>query len=123
MLGETWVDHWGRHKSEATRGVFDAAAKNNPILRGVERFHAGNVGGVVGIDLAGLRVERKEHRAFEAMPLREDFAEHRQALLGAIFFVAGQKDDVLAFARSGFAVIHDAVTGIDPAVKNETHHD
>src|SRR5262245_50887255 len=35
MLGETWVDHWGRHKSEATRGVIEAAAKNHPILRGV----------------------------------------------------------------------------------------
>ena len=36
VLGETWVDHWGGHKSEATRGVIDAAAKDHPILRGVE---------------------------------------------------------------------------------------
>ena len=35
VLGETWVDHWGRHKSEATRGVIDAGAKDNPLLRGV----------------------------------------------------------------------------------------
>jgi hypothetical protein len=35
VLGETWVDHWGRHKSEATRGVIDAGAKGNPLLRGV----------------------------------------------------------------------------------------
>ncbi len=35
VLGETWVTHWGRHKFEATRGVIEAAAKNDPILRGV----------------------------------------------------------------------------------------
>jgi hypothetical protein len=36
VLGETWVDHWGRHKSEATHGVIEPAAKRDPILRGVE---------------------------------------------------------------------------------------
>lgn len=36
VLGETWVSHWGRHKSEATRGVIDSAAKDLPIMRGVE---------------------------------------------------------------------------------------
>ncbi len=35
VLGETWVSHWGKHKSEATRGVIEAAAKGDPILRGV----------------------------------------------------------------------------------------
>jgi hypothetical protein len=35
VLGETWVTHWGRHKSEATRGVIEPSAKNDPILRGV----------------------------------------------------------------------------------------
>ena len=34
-LGETWVTHWGKHKVEATRGVIEAAAKNDPLLRGV----------------------------------------------------------------------------------------
>ena len=36
VLGETWVDHWGKHKSEATRGVIEESAKNEPVLRGVE---------------------------------------------------------------------------------------
>ena len=40
MLGETWVDHWGRHKSEATRGIIEAAAKKHPILRGVTDIFA-----------------------------------------------------------------------------------
>lgn len=35
VLGETWVTHWGKHKVEATRGVIEPAAKNDPILRGV----------------------------------------------------------------------------------------
>lgn len=35
VLGETWVSHWGRHKFEATRGVIEPAAKDNPLLRGV----------------------------------------------------------------------------------------
>lgn len=35
VLGETWVSHWGAHKSQATRGVFEEANKSDPILRGV----------------------------------------------------------------------------------------
>ncbi len=35
VLGETWVTHWGVHKKEATRGIIEASAKNEAILRGV----------------------------------------------------------------------------------------
>ena len=35
VLGETWVSHWGRHKSEATKGIIDAANASHPVLRGV----------------------------------------------------------------------------------------
>jgi hypothetical protein len=35
VLGEEWVSHWGRHKQEATRGMIEPAAKDEPILRGV----------------------------------------------------------------------------------------
>jgi len=35
VLGETWVAHHGGHKSEATRGVIEAASKDDSILRGV----------------------------------------------------------------------------------------
>ncbi len=35
VYGEGWVSHWGRHKSEATRGVIEAAAKDDVLLRGV----------------------------------------------------------------------------------------
>ena len=36
VIGEGWVSHWGKHKAEAARGVVEAAAKEDPILRGVE---------------------------------------------------------------------------------------
>ena len=35
VLGEKWVSHWGRHKREATLGVFEPSAENEPILSGV----------------------------------------------------------------------------------------
>ncbi len=35
VLGETWVTHWGKHKSEATRGVIESANASDPLLRGV----------------------------------------------------------------------------------------
>jgi hypothetical protein len=35
VFGETWVSHWGKHKSEATLGIIEESAKGNPILRGV----------------------------------------------------------------------------------------
>ena len=35
VLGETWVSHWGNHKKEATRGIIEPSAKNDPILKGI----------------------------------------------------------------------------------------
>ena len=35
VYGEGWVSHWGRHKSEATRGVIEGGAKDDALLRGV----------------------------------------------------------------------------------------
>ena len=35
VLGEEWVSHWGSHKKEATKGVIEPSAKDDPILRGV----------------------------------------------------------------------------------------
>ena len=35
VLGEKWVNHWGKHKSEATRGVLEETAKGDPLLNGV----------------------------------------------------------------------------------------
>jgi hypothetical protein len=35
VLGETWIDHWGGHGSQSTRGVVRADRKSHPIVKGV----------------------------------------------------------------------------------------
>lgn len=35
VLGEGWVSHWGKHKSEATRATAEASAKSNALLKSV----------------------------------------------------------------------------------------
>jgi len=35
VLGETWVAHHGAHKKEATRGIIETSARDDPLLRGV----------------------------------------------------------------------------------------
>jgi hypothetical protein len=35
VLGEKWVNHWGKHKSEATRGVVEPGAEGSSLLHGV----------------------------------------------------------------------------------------
>ncbi len=35
VLGEQWIAHWGRHKSEATRAVVEPGAASDPLFRGV----------------------------------------------------------------------------------------
>src|SRR5579883_896067 len=36
ILGETWVNHWGNHGKESTRGLLVKEEKDNPILRGIQ---------------------------------------------------------------------------------------
>ncbi len=40
VLGEQWVNHWGKHKLEATRGIIEPAAAKDPVLRGVSDIFA-----------------------------------------------------------------------------------
>ena len=35
ILGETWIDHHGKHKVQSTRAVFTSGAGGDPILRGI----------------------------------------------------------------------------------------
>ena len=35
VFGENWVSHWGKHKSEATRGIIEPGAEGSPLLHGV----------------------------------------------------------------------------------------
>ena len=36
VLGETWVNHHGAHKSESTRALFAPGAKGSPLLNGIK---------------------------------------------------------------------------------------
>jgi Trehalose utilisation len=36
VLGETWINHWGGHKSQSTRGIIAKGQERNPILRGIK---------------------------------------------------------------------------------------
>jgi type 1 glutamine amidotransferase len=36
VLGETWVNHHGKHGSESTRGIFAKGQEDHPILRGIK---------------------------------------------------------------------------------------
>jgi type 1 glutamine amidotransferase len=35
VLGETWINHYGAHQKQSTRGVIPAGMETHPILRGV----------------------------------------------------------------------------------------
>lgn len=35
ILGETWINHYGQHGKQSTRGLIAPGAKDNPIVRGI----------------------------------------------------------------------------------------
>jgi hypothetical protein len=36
VLGETWINHYGKHGKQSTRGILAQGAKGHPIVRGIE---------------------------------------------------------------------------------------
>ncbi|UCG46265.1 MAG: ThuA domain-containing protein [Phycisphaerales bacterium] len=36
VLGETWINHYGAHQRESTRGVVAEGMKNHPIVKGID---------------------------------------------------------------------------------------
>ncbi len=36
VLGETWINHHGKHGSQATRGIFAEGEEKSPLLKGIE---------------------------------------------------------------------------------------
>jgi len=36
VLGETWINHYGHHKVESTRGIVAPGMENHPIVRGID---------------------------------------------------------------------------------------
>ena len=61
-----------------------------------QRFEAGRVVVPVGVDRSVMRIDRKEHRAFETMPLSQNLGQLRQPLFRPVLLVAADEDDVLA---------------------------
>ena len=51
VLGETWVDHHGKHGQQSTRGIIAPGQADNPILRGI---HDGDIWGTT--DVYGVRL-------------------------------------------------------------------
>jgi hypothetical protein len=42
VLGETWINHYGQHGKQSTRGVLAPGAEGHPVLRGI---HGGDIWG------------------------------------------------------------------------------
>lgn len=51
VLGETWINHHGSHKSESTRGLFAPDAAGNPLLKGVKDGEVWGASDVYGVRL------------------------------------------------------------------------
>lgn len=57
ILGETWVNHHGKHRFEGTRGVVEVANAQHPVLRGVsDVFGPTDVYGIKNLDQAQATV-------------------------------------------------------------------
>lgn len=51
VLGETWINHHGRHKREATRGLVNGMHQNHPILKGItDVFGTSDVYGIRNLE-------------------------------------------------------------------------
>lgn len=51
VLGETWISHHGKHKSEAARGIIAKGQESNPILRGIKDGDVFALSDVYGVTL------------------------------------------------------------------------
>ena len=81
-------------------GQFPEAGENQHQVGRIERIETGNVGLVLGIDFAGLGVDREQHRAVEAVMRRQHLRHHGQRFFRAVFLVAADQYDVFAQARA-----------------------
>ena len=55
---------------------------------------------IVGVDVALLRMQREQHGAVKAVMLAQNLGQHGHRFFRAVFLVAGNQHDFLAFARS-----------------------
>ncbi len=81
VLGETWVNHYGNHGKESTRGLLDGTNAKHPVLRGVtnlwgptdvyEVIHLQPADTVLvhGLVLSGMKPDDAPNYAKALMPL------------------------------------------------------
>jgi type 1 glutamine amidotransferase len=81
VFGETWINHWGAHQKESTRGVIVPGMENHPILKGVrdiwgesDVYEVKSLHGdcrplVMGEVLAGLQPTSAVNSAKKPMPV------------------------------------------------------
>ena len=75
-------------------------------VRGVHCFRVGDALLVVGINFT-LVIDRKENGAVESVVIGEDTAEHGKALLGTVFLVTADENNVLSLAGAALSLVVD----------------
>ena len=60
MLGETWVNHHGKHGKQSTRGVIAPGAEGHPILRGIKD---GDIWGPTDVYTVKIPAARRQQAA------------------------------------------------------------
>jgi hypothetical protein len=114
--------HGGGETPHHVVGPLAEPQRQHEAVGGVELRGVAEAGVVVGIDRA-VGIERKQHRAAEAVALAEDLGEHRQPFLAAVFLVAGEKHQVPAGARAGAGRIRDGFRGGVQRAEERGGHD
>ena len=81
VLGETWVNHWGDHGDESTRGVIAKGMEDHPIVRGCEDiwgatdvYEVGKLSGdskpvIMGVVLRGMDPNDEPNTDKKQMPV------------------------------------------------------
>ena len=85
--------------------IFGELAKTCPDdheIGRIERLGPGNVLLKRRVDVAALGINREKDGAVETVLLTQDLCQHRESLLGAVFLVSRDKDDLFAVGGAFF---------------------
>ena len=85
-----------------------------------QRFHPHNIGLVVRIDRSIPRIDGEEHRALETVSRGQNPRKHGHPFLRTILLVAGQKNEVLAFAGPVPAFVKHPLLGAGAGAGRES---
>jgi type 1 glutamine amidotransferase len=80
VLGETWINHYGHHQRESTRGVIAEGMEDHPIVKGVEdiwgesdlygitTLHGDSKPLIMGVVLEGMKPTDKPNAKKKPVP-------------------------------------------------------